>query len=55
MTLAYFWGQVWPNLAGNVVWTLPVWAWHHTRMRRLLTSEIDEIKREMREHLGIGD
>ena len=43
-TLLYrdLWAPVWPNLAASALWTWPVLAWHHRRMRAHLAKTIDE-------------
>lgn len=55
MTLANLWSQVWPNLAAELIWNIPLWVVAHTGMKRLLSREREHIARELREHLGIED
>lgn len=40
-TLVRWWGLIWPNLAASILWTWPVLAWHHWRIRRHITTAVD--------------
>lgn len=37
------WGQIWPNLAANVLW-VPLAALHHHRMKRQIRHELRQPK-----------
>jgi hypothetical protein len=39
------WGQIWPNLAANVLW-VPVAALHHLLMRRHIARLHESLKKE---------
>jgi hypothetical protein len=43
--------QVWPNLAADIIWVPLVWAWHHTRLTRMLEKQREHIISEIREHM----
>lgn len=41
------WGPLWPNLAASVIWTWPVLAWHHVRLRQHVTASNDELREQI--------
>lgn len=45
--VATTWGQVWPNLAANVIW-IPLAAIHHVLMRR----HVDRRHAQLVEHIN---
>ena len=45
------WVPVWPNLEASALWTWPILAWHHRRIRR----HVDRRMNELREETETGD
>ncbi len=46
--LASAWGQIWPNLAANVLW-VPLAALHHRRMKRHIRRLHEEHREQVRQ------
>jgi hypothetical protein len=43
--LVSMWGQIWPNLAANVIWVPAAWL-HHVLIRRHITRLHESSKKE---------
>ncbi len=55
MALGYLCAQVWPNLAADVMWTVPAWFWHKLHLQRMLAEQRAHITRELRDHRAVLD
>jgi hypothetical protein len=51
--VATSWGQIWPNLAANVLW-VPLAAVHHLLMRRHVDRRHEQLKQHMTALTGAG-
>lgn len=38
------WVPIWPNLAASVLWATPALLWHHRRMKRHVSRELDRLR-----------
>jgi hypothetical protein len=44
------WSPIWPNLAASAVWAPGVLWWHHSRLRRHVTAEVERVHQAMIGH-----
>jgi hypothetical protein len=37
------WPQVYPNIIAQVMWSGPIWVWHHWHLKRLIIREFNAL------------